>query len=54
MQIGKYLKEHQPVIYQTFVNSLENETLSHAYLLVGNPGTPLLETAKYLAKTIAH
>lgn len=52
MQIGKYLKEHQPVIYQTFVNSIQNETLSHAYLLVGNPGTPLLETAKYLAKTI--
>lgn len=52
MQIDKYLKEKQPIIYQTFTNSLRNQTLSHAYLLVGNPGTPLLETAKFLAKTI--
>lgn len=52
MQIGNYLKKYQPVIYQTFVNSLQNKSLSHAYLLVGNPGTPLIETAKYLAKTI--
>ena len=52
MQIDRYLKKYQPVIYQTFTNSLEKKTLSHAYLLVGNPGTPLLETATYLAKTI--
>ena len=52
MQIGKYLEEHQPIIYRTFVNALNNKTLSHAYLLVGNPGTPLLEVAKYLAKSI--
>lgn len=52
MQIGKYLQNYQPVIYQTFVNSLKNKTLSHAYLLVGNPGTPLFDTAKYLAKSI--
>lgn len=52
MQVGNYLKKYQPVIYQTFVNSLQQKKLSHAYLLVGNPGTPLLETAKYLAKTL--
>ena len=52
MQIDKYLKNKQPIIYQTFTNSLKNNTLSHAYLLVGNPGTPLMETAKFLAKTI--
>ena len=52
MQIDKYLRNKQPVIYQTFTNSLKNKTLSHAYLLVGNPGTPLMETAKFLAKTI--
>ena len=52
MQLDKYLKNKQPIIYQTFTNSLKNKTLSHAYLLVGNPGTPLLETAKFLAKTI--
>lgn len=52
MQIDKYLRTRQPIIYQTFTNSLKNKTLSHAYLLVGNPGTPLMETAKFLAKTI--
>ena len=52
MQIDRYLKKHQPIIYQTFTNSLAKKTLSHAYLLVGNPGTPLLETATFLAKTI--
>ena len=52
MQLDKYLREKQPIIYQTFTNSLKNKTLSHAYLIVGNPGTPLLETAKFLAKTV--
>ena len=52
MQIEKYLKNRQPIIYQTFTNSLKNNSLSHAYLLVGNPGTPLLETATFLAKSI--
>ena len=52
MQIGKYLEENQPIIYKTFVNAFKNHTLSHAYLLVGNPGTPLYDVAQYLAKSI--
>ncbi|HNX15972.1 MAG TPA: hypothetical protein PKO28_01145 [Bacilli bacterium] len=52
MQIDTYLKKYQPIIYQTFVNSLQKGALSHAYLLSGQPGTPLFETAKYLAKSI--
>ena len=52
MQVESYLKQHQPIIYKTFVNSLKTDRLSHAYLLSGNPGTPLLEIAKYLAKSI--
>ena len=52
MQIEKYLRTKQPIIYQTFTNSLKRKKLSHAYLLVGNPGTPLLETAQFLAKSI--
>ena len=52
MQIDNYLKNRQPIIYQTFTNSLRNNSLSHAYLLVGNPGTPLKETAVFLAKSI--
>lgn len=52
MQVEKYLKEHQPIVYKTFLNSLESDTLSHAYLLVGNPGTPLYDVAIFLAKSI--
>ena len=52
MQIEKYLKNSQPVVYKTFVNALKSKTLSHAYLLVGNPGTPLFDVAKFLAKSI--
>lgn len=52
MQVGKYLERNQPTIYRTFVRALQTNHLSHAYLLSGNPGTPLLEVAKYLAKSI--
>ena len=52
MQIEKYLEKYQPIIYKTFINSLKENKLSHAYLLSGAPGTPLLEIAKFLAKSI--
>lgn len=52
MQISKYLEKHQPIIYRTFVNSLKAKRLSHAYLVSGTPGTPLLEVAKTLAKSV--
>lgn len=52
MQVETYLRTYQPIIYRTFTNALENDQLSHAYLLSGQPGTPLLETAKFLAKSI--
>ena len=52
MQIGKYLETKQPILYRTFLRALENKRLSHAYLISGNPGTPLFEVAKHLAKTI--
>lgn len=52
MQIEKYLEEYQPVTYKTFVNALESNKLSHAYLLSGSIGMPLKEIAIYLAKSI--
>ena len=52
MQVGTYLKKYQPIIYQTFLNSFKAKRLSHAYLIAGNPGTPLLEVARYFAKSI--
>lgn len=52
MQIEQYLKEHQPIIYRTFINALSSKKLSHAYLLSGSVGMPLKETAIFLAKSI--
>ena len=52
MHVEEYLKKYQPVIYKTFLRSFENNRLSHAYLIVGNPGTPLYEVAHFLAKSI--
>lgn len=52
MKVAKYLKESQPIVFQTFYNALSSSHLSHAYLLVGEQGTPLLESALYLAKSI--
>ena len=52
MDVRNYLQKHQKIIYQTFYNSLNNHSLSHAYLLCGNTGTPLYEVAIFLAKSI--
>lgn len=52
MQVENYLRRHQPIVYQTFKNSLESNHLSHAYLISGEKGTPLLEVAEYLGKSI--
>lgn len=52
MKIGKYLKERQATVYQTFFNAVNTSHLSHAYLLVGEQGTPLLESAIFLAKSL--
>ena len=52
MKTISYIKQYQPVLYESFKLALQNNRLSHAYLLVGEPGTPLLKTAKFLAKSI--
>ena len=52
MQVEKYLKNYQPTIYKTFVQAMQSNKLSHAYLLVGNKGVPLLEIATFLAKSL--
>ncbi len=52
MQIDKYLKEYQPVCYRVLSNSLKQGRLSHAYLLAGEKGVPLMEIAIFLAKSI--
>lgn len=52
MQINEYLLKYQPVIYHTFINALNNNHISHAYLLSGLNGMPLKETALFLAKSL--
>ena len=52
MQVEKYLKEYQPVIYQTFLNAFQKDKLSHAYLISGSSGAPLLDVAMFFAKSI--
>ncbi len=52
MTIYAYLETFQPRLFQTFGNALRSNNLSHAYLLDGEAGTPLKETAFYLAKSL--
>lgn len=52
MKFETYLKTRQPVIYQTLCNASEGARLSHAYLVLGESGTPLKEMGRFLAKTI--
>lgn len=52
MSIANYVKTKQPFVAQTFSNALISGHLSHSYLLLGEAGCPLKETAIYLAKSI--
>lgn len=52
MQVKDYLKNRQPILYRTFSNALTRNNVSHAYLLLGEEGVPLFESAKYLAKSL--
>lgn len=52
MKIKNYLKEQQEIIYRTFSNAINKNKLSHAFLIIGDYGTPLKETALYLAKSL--
>lgn len=48
----EYLLEKQPIIASTFINAISKDRLSHAYLLKGEPGSPLKEIAIYLAQSL--
>ena len=52
MTFKNYLQNHQKIVYNTFCSAVKNNRLSHAYLIKGNEGAPLLETAKFLAKSL--
>lgn len=48
----RQLQAEQPVVYQTLKNGLSKQKIAHAYLFIGPNGTPKLETAFLLAKSI--
>ncbi len=52
MNFKDYLQTYQPLLYQTFANAIANEKLAHAYLLSGESGIPLMETATFIAKSL--
>lgn len=52
MSFQEYLKSNQKIVYRTFASCLESNRLSHAYLIKGHEGAPLLETSLFLAKTL--
>lgn len=52
MRFEDYLETYQPLVFETFKNALANGKIAHAYLLSGENGIPLLETATFLAKSL--
>lgn len=52
MDYINYLKTYQHIPYQIFENAFKHHKIFHAYLLVGEKGTPLLNIAKFLAASI--
>lgn len=52
MEIKSYLKEKQEVVYKTLKNSFKNNKTSHAYLISGAKGLPILQVAIFMAKSL--
>lgn len=52
MDYINYLETYQDIPYRIFYNAIKNNRLFHAYLLVGENGTPLSDIAKFLSASI--
>ena len=52
MEIKQYLKEKQPIVFQIIKNTFKQNKTSHAYIISGSKGSPVLETAKFMAKSL--
>ncbi len=52
MNCLNYLQNYQNIPYKIFYNALKDGKIFHAYLFVGEMGTPLLDIAKFLAANI--
>ena len=51
MQVKDMLKESQPVVYRILENGFKNKKTSHAYLISGEKGMPVRQTAIFLAQS---
>ena len=52
MNFKDYLKEFQPLVFNTFLNALKNDKVAQSYLIKGNDSAPVLECAIFLSKTL--
>jgi DNA polymerase-3 subunit delta' len=52
MKVSEYLSSYQPIADKCLKAAFLEKRVSHAYLLVGEAGTPLKETAFYMAKSL--
>ena len=51
MKTSEMLEKFQEIAFKTFHNAFTNKQTSHAYLISGTKGTPLKETALFLAQS---
>ena len=47
-----YLKEKQHIVFQVLKNSFKREKTSHAYIISGSKGSPILDTAIFMAQSL--
>ena len=52
MKYDEYLEKYHTCRYNTFIKSLKVNKVSQAYLIKGSDGTPTLDIALFLAKTL--
>ena len=51
--IKNYLKNNQPIIYNTIINAIKKKKIAHAYLIISNDfNDPIKDVAIYLAKSL--
>ena len=48
----QYLKEKQHIVFQVLKNSFSRNKTSHAYIISGSKGSPILETATFIAQSL--
>lgn len=51
MNFKDYLKEKQHIVFQILKNSFKRNKTSHAYIISGSKGSPVLETAIFMAQS---